>query len=72
MTKYNKDDARLKKEVWKFSELKVSLKILNKRDKNSFSHFQITVKPVKNDHTKKDHKLVFKTNYGLMQVKSIA
>ena len=31
-----------------------------------------TVKPVKNSHSQKDQKLVFKTNYRLMQVKSIA
>ena len=31
-----------------------------------------TVKPVYNGHSKKDRKLVFKTNYRLMQVKSIA
>ena len=32
----------------------------------------ITVKPVQNGYTKKDPKLVFKTNTRLMQVKSIA
>ena len=32
----------------------------------------VTVKPVQNDHSQKDQKLVFKTNYRLMQVKSIA
>ena len=32
----------------------------------------LTVKPVLNGHSQKDHKLVFKTNYRLMQVKSIA
>ena len=31
-----------------------------------------TVKPVYNGHSQKDQKLVFKTNYCLMQVKSIA
>ena len=31
-----------------------------------------TVKPFKNSHSKKHQKLVFKTNYCLMQVKSIA
>ena len=31
-----------------------------------------TVNPVKNGHTQKDRKLVFKTSYSLMQVKSIA
>ena len=31
-----------------------------------------TVKPVYNSHSQKDRKLVFKTNYGLMQVKRIA
>ena len=31
-----------------------------------------TVKPVKNGHDEKDQKFVFKTNYRLMQVKSIA
>ena len=31
-----------------------------------------TVKPVLNGHSQKDRKLVFKTNYRLMQVKSIA
>ena len=31
-----------------------------------------TVKPVKNGHSQKHPKLVFKTNYCLMQVKSIA
>ena len=31
-----------------------------------------TVKPVLNGHSQKDPKLVFKTNYRLMQVKSIA
>ena len=30
-----------------------------------------TVKPVYNGHSQKDHKFVFKTYYGLMQVKSI-
>ena len=33
---------------------------------------QGTVKPVENGHYQKDQKLVFKTNYSLMQVKSIA
>ena len=32
----------------------------------------MTVKPVRNGHSQKDQKLVFKTNYSLMQVKSIA
>ena len=32
----------------------------------------ITVKPVLSGHSKKDQKLVFKMNYHLMQVKSIA
>ena len=31
-----------------------------------------TVKPVQNGHSQKDRKLVFKTNYRLMQVKSIS
>ena len=31
-----------------------------------------TVKPVLSGHSKKDHKWVFKTNYRLMQVNSIA
>ena len=31
-----------------------------------------TVKPVQKGHSQKDQKLVFKTNYRLMQVKSIA
>ena len=31
-----------------------------------------TAKPVENGHSQKDHKLVFKTNYRLMQFKSIA
>ena len=31
-----------------------------------------TVEPVENGHSQKDQKLVFKTNYRLMQVKSIA
>ena len=31
-----------------------------------------TVKPFLNGHSQKDQKLVFKTNYRLMQVKSIA
>ena len=31
-----------------------------------------TVKPVLSGHPKKDQKLVFKTGYGLMKVKSIA
>ena len=30
-----------------------------------------TVKPVKNGHSQKDYKMVFKTNYHLTQVKSI-
>ena len=34
--------------------------------------FLITVKPVQNGHSQKDHKLIFKNNYHLMQVKSIA
>ena len=33
---------------------------------------QSTVKPVYNGHSQKDQKLVSKTNYRLMQVKSIA
>ena len=37
-----------------------------------FEPAQSTVKPVKNGHSQKDQKLVFKTNYALMQVKSIA
>ena len=31
-----------------------------------------TVKPVYNSNSQKDHKMVFETNYRLMQVKSIA
>ena len=31
--------------------------------------FKYTVLPVQNGHSQKDHKLVFKTNYRLMQVK---
>ena len=31
-----------------------------------------TVKPVQNGHSQKDRKLIFRTNYRLMQVKSIA
>ena len=31
-----------------------------------------SVKPVLNSHSKKDQKLVFRTDYSLMQVKSIA
>ena len=31
----------------------------------------ITIKPVLSGHSKEDRKLVFKTNYRLMQVKSI-
>ena len=31
-----------------------------------------TVKPVQNSHSQRDQKLVFMTNYRLMQVKSIA
>ena len=34
--------------------------------------FGYTVKPVYNSHCQKDRKLVYKTNYRLMQVKSIA
>ena len=34
--------------------------------------FLSTVKPVLNDHSQKHQKLVFKPNYHLMQVKSIA
>ena len=34
--------------------------------------FSSTVKPVLSGHSKKDKKLVFKTNYSLMQVKGIA
>ena len=34
--------------------------------------FSDTVKPVYNGHSQKDIKLVFKTNYCLIQVKSIA
>ena len=33
---------------------------------------QKTVKPVLNGHSQKDGKLVFKTQYRLMQVRSIA
>ena len=32
----------------------------------------LTIKPVLSGHSNKDQKLVFKTNYRLMQVKSIA
>ena len=35
-------------------------------------YIMCTVKPVSNGHSQKDQKLVFKTNYRLMQVKSIA
>ena len=34
--------------------------------------YQETVKPVQTSHSPKDQKLVLKTNYCLMQVKSIA
>ena len=33
--------------------------------------YSYTVEPVLNRHSQKDHKLVFKTNYRLMQVESI-
>ena len=36
------------------------------------SIIQYTVKPVQNGHAQKDRKLVFKTNYRLMQAISIA
>ena len=36
------------------------------------SSYITTVKPVLSGHSQKDQKWVFKTNYGLMQVKSIA
>ena len=36
------------------------------------SKFGDTLKPVQNSQSQKDRKLVFKTNYRLMQVKSIA
>ena len=32
----------------------------------------LTIKPVLRDHSKENHKLVFKTDYRLMHVKSIA
>ena len=35
-------------------------------------YLNLTEIPVLNDHYQKDQKLVFKTNYRLMQVKSIA
>ena len=35
-------------------------------------HLLHTVKPVSNGHSQKDQKLVFKTNFCLMEVKSIA
>ena len=38
----------------------------------SFLNRQYTVKPKQNGHSQKDQKLGFKTNYRLMQVKSIA
>ena len=36
------------------------------------SEFRNTVKPVLSGHSKQDQKLVFKTDYRLMQVESIA
>ena len=36
------------------------------------STIELTVKPFKKGHSQKDQKLVFMTNYRLMQVKSIA
>ena len=37
-----------------------------------FGYLSNPVKPVKNDHSLKDQKMVFKTDYRLMEVKSIA
>ena len=40
---------------------------------NSWTRYPLSrVKPVQNGHSKSDQKLIFKTNYRLMQVKSIA
>ena len=39
---------------------------------NCVASRSVTVKPVSNGHSQKDPKLVFKTNYCLIQVKSIA
>ena len=47
----------------------------NASDKSAHPHslyFSHTVKPVLSGHSKRRQKLVFKTDYGLMQVKSIA
>ena len=51
--------------------------IFGVREKNSptgspFIIVPYTVKPVYNGHSQKDQKMVFKTNYRLMQVKNIA
>ena len=42
------------------------------RNVRMFTGYAITVKSVVNGHSKKDQKLVFKTDYRLMQVKCIA
>ena len=42
------------------------------RTVNLASPSMISVKPVLNGHSQTDQKLVFKTNYSLMQVRSIA
>ena len=39
------------------------LSLMVSEDILSISHYRYTVKPVKNDHSQKDRKLVFKTNY---------
>ena len=42
-------------------------------NRNPLPHYYMcTVKPVLNDHSQKYQKLIIKTNYRLMQVKSIA
>ena len=46
--------------IWDYDCLKYKSNALN------------TIKPVLNVHSLKDRKLVFKTNYCLMQVKSVA
>ena len=45
---------------------------INKIGIMNLRQINYTVKPVKDGHSKKDQKLVFKTNYRLMQVESIA
>ena len=67
--RYRQADERADNKSWDKGKMPF---ILKEQNVSKCHLLQITVKPVYNSHSQKDQKLVFKTNYCLMQVKSVA